>query len=98
MPGPVRKAIYATMALVIAYGVETFFSGTFTCTPVAYFWDVTIPGGHCVNKWALYFANGGINIATDFIILLLPVFILKDLQMPKYQKITLIAILAIGGA
>ncbi|KAH8664970.1 hypothetical protein BGZ60DRAFT_516265 [Tricladium varicosporioides] len=96
--GPTRKVIYAVTALVIAYGIETFFSGTFTCTPVAYFWDPTIPGGKCVDKWSLYFANGGINIVTDFMILFLPALILKDLIMPKFQKFTLMAIIALGGA
>lgn len=96
-PGHARTAIYAVMALVIAYGIETFFSGTFTCSPVAYFWDITIAGGKCVDKWSLYFANGGINIATDFMILILPVFILKELIMPKFQKMFLIAVIALGG-
>lgn len=90
--------MYAVIALVVAYGVETFFSGIFTCYPVAYIWDITIPGGKCVDKWGLYFANGGINIVTDFMILILPVFILKDLIMPKFQKMFLMAIIALGGA
>jgi hypothetical protein len=85
------------MVVVTLYGIETFLTGVFQCTPVAYFWDLTIPGGKCVDRWALYFANGGINIVTDFLILLLPVFILKDLQVPKLQKMFLMAIIALGG-
>ena len=93
---PVRNACYAVMALVIAYGVQTFFSGLFTCTPVAAFWDQTIPG-KCVDRWALFFANGGINIFIDFTILLLPVFLLRSLMIPKRQKYILMGILALGG-
>jgi hypothetical protein len=81
---------------VIAYGIETFFTGVLTCTLVWYFWDTTIPDGKCVDKWALYFVNAGINIATDFAILVLPVFILKDLLMPTRQKATLMVILVLG--
>ncbi len=92
-----RKAVYVVMAIVTAYCIETFFTGLLSCTPVAFFLDATIPNGHCVDKWALYFANGGINIATDFMILLLPAFILHDLMMPKFQKYFLMAIIALGG-
>lgn len=92
-----RKAVYVVIAIVSAYCLETFFTGLFTCTPVAFFWDSTIPNGNCLEKWPLYFANAAINIATDFMILLLPIFILKDLMMPKMQKYFLMAIIALGG-
>lgn len=85
------------MALVLAYGIETFFTGLFTCTPVAYFWDSSVPGGSCVDKWSLYFVNAAINIVTDFAILVLPIIILKGLKMPKFSKACLIAVIALGG-
>jgi hypothetical protein len=81
----------------LAYGVEILFTGIFTCMPIAYFWDSTIPGGTCVDRTKLYFANAAINIFTDFTLLFLPVLILKDLMMPKYQKWIVRVILAFGG-
>ncbi|KAH7378895.1 hypothetical protein BKA64DRAFT_585274 [Cadophora sp. MPI-SDFR-AT-0126] len=95
---PVRHAVYGVIAFVIAYSISSFFASIFTCTPVAYFWNPTIPGGRCVDKWALYFANGGMSIVTDFAILVLPAILLKDLLLPMRQKVTLVAILALGGA
>ena len=80
------------------YWVETLFAGIFQCTPVAFFWDESIAGGKCIDKFALYFAHAGVNIITDFMILLFPILILKDLIMPRTQKIILIGIIALGGA
>jgi len=96
--GRLRKAIWAFIIFVVAYGIETLFAGVFQCTPIAFFWNPTIPGGKCVERFTLYFANAGINIATDMIILLLPIFILKDLIMPRMQKYILIGIISLGGA
>ena len=82
---------------VIAYGIETLLAGFFQCHPVAFFWNPMIPGGKCVNKFALYFANAWINIGNDFLILSFPILILKDLQMQRRQKFILIAIISLGG-
>lgn len=43
------------------------------------------------------FANTGMNIATDFIIGLLPLPMLKELQLPKRQKIALMIVFGLGG-
>jgi hypothetical protein len=85
------------MLFVVAYGIETFFSGLFTCYPIAFFWDITIPGGRCLDRWPLYFANGGVNIVSDLMVLVLPFFILRPLTIPMRQKLSLIGVLALGG-
>lgn len=79
------------------YGIETLLTGVFTCKPIAYYWDMTISGGTCVNETKLYFANAAINIFTDFTLLFLPFLILKDLRMPMFQKLVVTIILAFGG-
>ncbi|TVY83869.1 Satratoxin biosynthesis SC1 cluster protein, partial [Lachnellula suecica] len=92
-----RRAIYCVMFLVVAYCIETLFNGLLTCSPIAFFWDVTIPGGRCIDRWPLYFANAGINIVEDLMVLALPFFILKPLVIPMRQKMCLIGVLALGG-
>ncbi|CZR64790.1 uncharacterized protein PAC_14689 [Phialocephala subalpina] len=93
----VRLACHLTMAFIIAYGIMTFFSGVFTCTPVSYFWDKSIQGGRCVNEPALWFANAGINIFQDVLLLTLPFFILKDLILGTRQKLCLSLVLSLGA-
>ncbi len=94
---PVTRACYFVMALIFLYGAETFFTGVFTCVPVALFWDPTIQDGTCVNKSALWFTNAGINILTDFSLLIIPIFMLRGFPLPKRQKIGLMVVLALGG-
>jgi len=95
--GPrIRMACFIVLGFVIAYGIELFVAGIFTCTPVQFFWDKTIPGGTCINEKAAWYANAGINMVSDFVIILLPMPAIKKLNMPRRQKIGLMLILAVG--
>jgi hypothetical protein len=67
------------------------------CLPVAYFWDKAIPGGRCLPEQPVWFGNGALNIATDLMILILPMPTFSKLQLAKKQKIGLMLVLALGG-
>jgi hypothetical protein len=82
---------------MIAYGLESLFSGIFTCTPIAFFWNSKIKGGTCVDKTTLYYANAGISIVTDLALLFIPVIFLWNLTMPKLQKALVMVVVAFGG-
>ncbi|KAE9378773.1 hypothetical protein N431DRAFT_477937 [Stipitochalara longipes BDJ] len=97
-PGRTRKAIYAVKVMVFLSALATLLSCIFSCYSVAYFWDASIPGGRCLNEEALYLANGSLNIDIDLLTLIIAIFLLKDLSMPRPQKIFLIGILSLGGA
>jgi hypothetical protein len=88
---------YFLAVLLTMICIETFFTGLFTCQPIAFFWDNTIPGGVCVDKMSLYFANAGLNIASDIAVLPAPAFILRHLTLPRVQKVMIGFILASGG-
>ncbi|KAF2659451.1 hypothetical protein K491DRAFT_564001, partial [Lophiostoma macrostomum CBS 122681] len=94
-----RFRIICTVALgvVVVYGTWTFFGSIFLCTPVPFFWDKSIRGGKCLNQFAVWFTNGGVNIAQDFAILILPMPLLRNLQISKGQKRALVVIFALGG-
>ncbi|OCK75392.1 hypothetical protein K432DRAFT_337541, partial [Lepidopterella palustris CBS 459.81] len=92
-----RIACWSVLAFVIAFSTWTFFGSIFECVPVAYFWDKTIPGGHCMNQYAVWFTNASVNIATDFTIIILPMPVLKGLKLPMKQKRALVCIFALGG-
>jgi len=92
----VRIACKIFIALAVFNCFQTFFTGIFSCYPVAKFWDDRIPGG-CVNKARLWYANAGINIFQDISLIVLPIFILRKLALPRREKISLIFILGLGG-
>ncbi|KAL9111934.1 MAG: hypothetical protein Q9227_003784 [Pyrenula ochraceoflavens] len=92
----IQRACNIALGIVIVYGMWTFWSGVFTCFPVAKFWDKNIKGGYCLNNTALWFTNASVNIATDLLVFSLPMPVLHSLHLPKRQKIGLMLVFAVG--
>ncbi|KAL4904956.1 hypothetical protein BDW74DRAFT_24163 [Aspergillus multicolor] len=91
-----RIICYIVMGVVIAYSTWAIISGFVNCVPVAKFWDRDLPG-HCLSFEALWFFNASMNIATDLTLLILPMPLITQLQLPKRQKLALMAVFALGG-
>ncbi|ETN41052.1 uncharacterized protein HMPREF1541_02986 [Cyphellophora europaea CBS 101466] len=68
----------------------------FQCWPLNAAWDQTITQKRCVNINAFYLANAATNIATDLLAYLLPMRLVKNLQIPKKQKIAVGVMLCLG--
>ena len=84
------------MALVVCWGI---LAGTCTwafCSPIAYNWDTTIPGGHCIDRDALFLAVGIIDVIGDFLLFLLPLPTVWKLQVPRASKLGLLVIFSIA--
>lgn len=76
--------------------VGVFFALVFQCTPIAFNWDHTIKGGHCIDQRLLFVSTSAFNILTDIIVLGLPLYILADLKIRRRTKIGLIFIFLLG--
>lgn len=88
-----------TLGLVIvAYSLALIFALVFACTPIRAAWDVTITNAHCINRPAVYVVLAVLNIATDVILLILPIPLVWKLQMPIVQKIGVVIVFIIGSA
>lgn len=84
------------MAAVVAlYSTWAFVSGYLNCVPVAKFWDPSIPG-HCLSFKGLWFFNASMNILTDVTLLVMPMPLLSQLQLPRMQKLALMGVFAVG--
>lgn len=92
-----RTLIWATMGFVIATFVASVIAGLFQCNPIAFAWNKNIEGGTCFNVTALFYANAGLNIFQDVFIYILLMQMLWEIQIPRKQKIALIAVFAVGG-
>jgi hypothetical protein len=94
-----RRACWMMMGIVGVYTCWTFFSAVFACWPISYFWmQLKDPmGGRCLNRFAVWFANAGINIATDIAIGVLPLRLLRSLELPRRQRIALMIVFGLGG-
>ena len=77
-----RTILYLAGAFIIAACVGSEGAIIFQCRPVSHFWDKNIPGAHCVSQHGVTYAPAAFNIATDIAVLVLPLPILWNLQMP----------------
>ncbi|TKX22297.1 hypothetical protein C1H76_5587 [Elsinoe australis] len=93
----IRLAIWIMAGVTGVYGFWSIFGNVSMCTPIPSYWNHTIANSHCMSNTAVWFSNAAINIVTDIAIFLLPMPALKQLQLPKKQKIGLMLVFALGG-
>ena len=85
------------IAFTLLFQISTLLVDIFNCTPINYFWDKTVPHGHCVNIFAYFMACAAINVFTDLVILVLPMPMIWSLRIPTRQKLVLVGIFFMGG-
>lgn len=90
-------SVYTVGVFNICCWFIVFFIFACQCTPVAFAWDKTILGGHCIAFNTLCVSTAAISIATDVVILLLPVPMIWSLQLSKLQKLAIIGVFSLGG-
>ncbi|OLN96857.1 hypothetical protein CCHL11_02412 [Colletotrichum chlorophyti] len=90
-----RKACYYVLSFVVVVSLWMIISSILFCIPIRKNWDHNVPG-RCIDAGAHWFTNAGLNIATDFMILILPVPILPKVKLARRQKISLWLIFALG--
>jgi hypothetical protein len=85
----VRLAAKICLGIVLishAYILATLFTA---CIPLDAFWDFAKrPTVYC-HGLPYYWSHAGLNIATDFLIFLLPLTVLHKIRSPRPQKIAL---------
>ena len=84
-----RMTVYTLGMTVILTFIGGGLAGSLGCQPLAYFWDHTIPGGHCFNTNAFFRWISLPNVLTDVIMLVLPLPFIWALHMTRNQKIGL---------
>lgn len=90
-----RICCYVLMGLILSYMVATTASSIFQCHPIRGAWDKSI-GPTCIDLTKNWYANAGFSIATDFLILLLPMQPLWASKLPRNEKIALMLVFALG--
>ncbi|KAJ6180916.1 hypothetical protein N7519_011377, partial [Penicillium mononematosum] len=91
-----RITCYALLVIITFYMVAAFFASIFQCTPVARAWNKSIPGS-CINITTNWYANAGFSIATDIVILTLPMYPLYKSKIVLKRKIALMGVFALGA-
>ncbi|KAK0103168.1 hypothetical protein ONS95_014966 [Cadophora gregata] len=93
-----RLAVYSTIVF-IALGTTTISALTiFQCHPVPYFWDKDVRNGTCVDINALAYANSGLSIVQDLMIVVLPIRLVWRMGFLEGRKRVGVAFMfALGG-
>jgi hypothetical protein len=97
LPQRPKKTIYATIAVVVLYSLIGSFYWLFACRPLEKFWDLSITHGSCIAWFKINIFSGVMNTATDIFILLLPIFMLRKVRLPKREWIGLVLVMMTGG-
>lgn len=84
------------MYFTIVLGVSILIADIFQCTPVAYVYDTSIPGGRCIKQGAFYVSTATMTIFTDLLVVVIPMIIVYSLQMPLRRKLMVVGILCLG--
>jgi hypothetical protein len=92
----VRRSLLWLNVANISQMVAVFFAIVLQCTPVAFNWDPTIRGGHCVDRRILFVSTAVFNIVTDILILGLPLYVFSTLRIPRRAKIALLVVFLLG--
>jgi hypothetical protein len=88
---------YAVIGISAAYFVSVFLATFLLCTPAAYNWDKSIPGGACHNQTLAYLLAGITNLVADAIVVVLPMPKLFGLQMKMAKRISVAGMFSLGG-
>jgi hypothetical protein len=84
------------MGIMLAYYIPAVIVKIRICNPISRFWDPTI-AGTCLDKNSIILADAVVSVASDLIILILPIPLTLSLQMSTRRKMRVMGILGAGG-
>lgn len=91
-----RMALYAIGTTVIMWWIAMQFTVIFECTPIDFTWTPKGPG-HCISLDKFFLGQAIPNIATDIVLLSIPIPMIWKLQLPHSQKVALSGVFLTGG-
>ncbi|KAG4263644.1 hypothetical protein FPRO06_06168 [Fusarium proliferatum] len=93
---PILQALtFYGLVIMVAWTITIAFLNTLICVPVAKFWNSALDG-HCTDPLTVWYVMAGFNLVTDITVFCMPLPVIGSLNLPKKQKIMLLAIFSIG--
>ncbi|KAH8898353.1 hypothetical protein GQ53DRAFT_837275 [Thozetella sp. PMI_491] len=90
-----RRVCQFMITLLTLYALASCLTGLVQCNPIPKAWNSGLSGS-CINLMQFFIFNGAMALATDAIILLLPLPMIVNLQVPLLQKLALIPVFGLG--
>ena len=95
-----KWAFYFCTFIVVGWWIGVTVTVAVQCKPYQHLWlqyvDPTAKG-ECIDLYGFFLGNGIAEAITDFIILIVPIPMVWQLQMPTGQKLAVLGIFFLGG-
>ena len=73
------------------------FPTIFQCSPIAYSWNKTIVGGHCINVHVMWIVQDILILVLNIYVVVLPLPMIWDLQITRPEKIAISGVFLLGS-
>jgi hypothetical protein len=90
------KRWWVVTAFTVAYSIGGAFASLFQCSPLTSAWSLTVKADYCINTEKFYTANAALNVASDIMILILPIPIVWGLNTDVRKKVILTGLFSMG--
>jgi hypothetical protein len=93
-----KTTCYVMLGVVLSFMVATTVATIAQCTPVQKVWSFEVGlEGTCIDYKPFWYANSGISILINVILLALPFQPIHASSLPSGQKVALTIVFAIGA-
>jgi hypothetical protein len=91
-----KRLCYVLIGILIAESLALIGIHFGLCRPFYALWTSNVEGIVCLNRTNVYYAQLGITIAMDFLVLVAPLFIIRHLSLPWIPKLMILIVLSFG--
>ncbi|TDZ40328.1 Phospholipase A I [Colletotrichum trifolii] len=92
-----RRIAQGIQVILLLHGTLFTIPFAVQCMPVQSIWDRTITDRRCLNLQAVGYSGGGLAMAEDIAILLLPIPHVWQLKVSLQQRLAVIALFSVGS-
>ena len=93
-----RYFIHFMQFFAAGFGISSIFVAMLQCIPLSHVWqhDQETPG-KCINLLAFFYSNSIIMIMNDTVMYLMPMCLLRNVDMLRGQRAAIYALFGVGG-
>ena len=96
LPGLLRRVVVGLGVYCVLLFTSAELALFLSCIPLKVVWSFDTPG-KCINFDALILSTSIIDIIADIVIVCLPIWVIRGLQLNKRDKVALVMIFALAG-
>ncbi|RAK94424.1 hypothetical protein BO79DRAFT_241874 [Aspergillus costaricaensis CBS 115574] len=94
---PFKRFNWAMVGVVLFFWILFEFIFIFQCSPIPMFWNLAESATHCMSVTHILFAFEFTNFCVDVAMLVMPLVMIKNLNLPRAKKLSVSGILLLGG-